>query len=83
MAFKKSSEKGSKKSSTQNGGKPVLVAQVSSMSAQSNRSAAGVEQEIRRRAYELYEARGRQDGLDRDDWVQAEAEILSRRKESA
>lgn len=30
---------------------------------------------IRRRAYELYERRGRGDGHDRDDWLQAESEI--------
>lgn len=43
------------------------------------------ETEIRRRAYELYEARGRADGFDREDWIQAEAEVLSRlqNKESA
>lgn len=34
------------------------------------------EEQIRRRAYELYEARAREDGHDRDDWLQAEAEIL-------
>lgn len=34
------------------------------------------EDRIRQRAYELYEARGREDGHDRDDWLQAEAEIL-------
>jgi hypothetical protein len=45
---------------------------------------AGIEEEIRLRAYELYEARGRQAGFDREDWSQAEAEILARRqKESA
>lgn len=32
-------------------------------------------EEIRRRAYELYEARGRGDGHDLEDWLQAEAEI--------
>ena len=31
--------------------------------------------EIERRAYELYEARGRADGHDRDDWFQAEHEL--------
>ena len=36
------------------------------------------EQEIRRRAYELYEARGRGDGHDLEDWVEAEAEITRR-----
>jgi len=32
-------------------------------------------EEVRRRAYELYEARGRGDGHDLEDWLQAEAEI--------
>ncbi len=35
-----------------------------------------LEEQIRRRAYALYEARGREDGHDREDWLQAEAEIL-------
>jgi Protein of unknown function (DUF2934) len=35
-----------------------------------------IEEQIRRRAYELYEARGKQDGREFDDWLQAEAEIL-------
>jgi hypothetical protein len=30
---------------------------------------------IRQRAYELYEARGREEGRDIDNWLQAEAEI--------
>ena len=34
-----------------------------------------LEEEIRRRAYELYEERGREDGHDVDDWLHAEAEI--------
>ena len=46
--------------------------------AGAERLQAGVEGDIRRRAYELYEARGRQEGFDRDDWTQAEAEVLSR-----
>jgi len=33
--------------------------------------------EIRARAYELYEKRGREDGHEVDDWVQAENEVLS------
>ena len=34
-----------------------------------------LEEEIRRRAYELYEARGSEDGHDLDDWLRAEGEI--------
>jgi len=33
------------------------------------------EQAIRERAYDLYERRGRQDGLDQADWLQAESEL--------
>ncbi len=32
------------------------------------------EEQIRRRAYELYEQRARKDGRELDDWLQAEAE---------
>jgi hypothetical protein len=35
-----------------------------------------LEERIRRRAYALYEARGREGGHDLDNWLQAEAEIL-------
>jgi len=35
-----------------------------------------LEEQIRLRAYELYEARGREDGHELDDWLQAEAEIV-------
>jgi len=31
---------------------------------------------VRLRAYELYEKRGREDGHDLDDWLQAESEIV-------
>ena len=34
---------------------------------------------VRQRAYQLYEQRGRLDGHDLDDWLQAEAEILGRK----
>jgi len=34
-----------------------------------------IEQQIRKRAYELYEQRGRTDGHELDDWLQAECEI--------
>ena len=37
------------------------------------------EDTIRRRAYELYEERGRGDGHELQDWVDAEAEVLRSR----
>ena len=36
-------------------------------------------EQIRRRAYELFEQRGYQHGFDEQDWLQAESEVLSRR----
>lgn len=42
---------------------------------------AGLEGEIRTRAYELYEERGKEDGRDLDDWFQAEAEIMPHKLE--
>jgi hypothetical protein len=34
-----------------------------------------LEEHIRHRAYQLYEARGREDGHELDDWLRAENEI--------
>ena len=38
---------------------------------------------IRERAYELYEARGREEGRDIENWLQAEAEIKSLKTRTA
>ena len=38
-------------------------------------SHSNLEEEIRRRAYEIYEARGREVGHDLDDWLRAEGEV--------
>jgi outer membrane protein TolC len=42
-------------------------------------TAAELEEKIKRRAYELYEQRGRIHGFDVDDWLQAENEVLDAR----
>lgn len=44
-----------------------------------------IEEEIRIRAYELFEQRGRQEGFHDEDWAQAESEVLAkyRRDKSA
>ena len=39
-----------------------------------------LEDAIRRRAYEIYVQRGRADGFELDDWVQAEAEVRGPRE---
>ena len=42
-----------------------------------------LEHQIRRRAQELYEARGREDGHELDDWLRAEAEITQKKVRTA
>lgn len=42
-----------------------------------------LEEHIRYRAYQMYEARGREDGHDLDDWLRAEAEIVQRKSRTA
>lgn len=42
---------------------------------QSARSPEQSDERVRRRAYELYELRGKQNGQDLDDWLTAEAEL--------
>lgn len=43
--------------------------------AQAFRRATVDHDHIAQRAYELYEQRGRQDGLDLEDWLEAEREL--------
>ena len=38
-----------------------------------------IEEEIRKRAYELFEARGREEGRALEDWLRAEQEITGRK----
>jgi hypothetical protein len=42
-------------------------------------AATNAEDEIRRRAYELFEERGRISGYEHEDWLTAEREITARR----
>ena len=42
-----------------------------------------LEEQIRRRAHELYEERGREDGHDMEDWLRAEAEITAKNAKTA
>ena len=37
-----------------------------------------LQEQIRCRAYELYEKRGREDGCDLDDWLRAESELTQK-----
>ena len=42
-----------------------------------------LEDQIRLRAYELYEARGREDGHELEDWFRAKEEITSKKVKTA
>lgn len=42
-----------------------------------------LEEQIRHRAYSFYEQRGRQEGHDLDDWLQAEAEVTGKKAKAA
>jgi DUF2934 family protein len=42
-----------------------------------------IEEAIRERAYELFEARGGQDGYELEDWLRAEEEITARKSDAA
>ena len=58
---------------------PVSTAQVTEMTARNNVQTSNDTpdtEEIRRRAYQLYEERGRQDGSHEEDWRRAETELL-------
>jgi len=46
---------------------------------QVTKSTPDLQEQIRRRAYELYEQRGRDDGHELDDWLQAESELTQQK----
>ena len=47
---------------------------------QTRKSTGELQEQIRRRAYELYEQRGRDDGHETDDWLQAESEVTQQKE---
>lgn len=42
-----------------------------------------LEEQIRTRAYEIYEQRGRDEAHDIDDWLQAESELMATKTKAA
>jgi hypothetical protein len=46
---------------------------------QTTESTSDLQEQIRRRAHELYEQRGRDDGHELDDWLQAESEMTKQK----
>ena len=47
------------------------------------KSASELQDQIRRRAYELYEQRGSNDGRELSDWLQAESEVAQKKGANA
>lgn len=50
---------------------------------QTPKSGGDHQEQIRRRAYELYERHGRVDGFALDDWLQAESELTQSKAKKA
>jgi DUF2934 family protein len=61
----------------------VPTKQIAAKNISENRreSAADLEEQISRRAYELYERRGYEHGHEVEDWLQAEAELAAERNQ--
>ena len=64
---------------------PIVSTGAESNSRSSHSRDQRIEEEIRIRAYELFEQRGRQEGFHHQDWARAEAEVIAkyRRDKSA
>ncbi|HEV7673784.1 MAG TPA: DUF2934 domain-containing protein [Candidatus Angelobacter sp.] len=64
---------------------PIVSSGADSNSRSSHSMNQRIEEEIRIRAYELFEQRGRQEGFHHEDWARAEAEVVAkyRRDKSA
>jgi hypothetical protein len=54
---------------------PQIPTPLTRSQAVQSQSPDQIQQEVRERAYKLYEQRGREDGHDLDDWLTAESEV--------
>lgn len=59
------------------------AAEVVTEKKNNHQASTDLEAEIRRRAYELYERRGRTPGHEHEDWVVAEREVVARFQQGA
>jgi hypothetical protein len=53
------------------------------ITTQAVESSKELEAQIRIRAYELYEHRGKEEGRELDDWLEAEAELVRQKAKAA
>lgn len=70
-----------KKNDSTNGNSTTKRTAKATIAASSNLTVmppVNLDEEIRQRAYEIYEERGGNHGLDQDDWYRAEQEVLAR-----
>jgi len=80
---KEATERSPQKTSTvtpidQAGLKQSGLAEDGSRAAERRLSEPELQEQIRARAYELFELRGRLEGYDQEDWAQAEAEVMAK-----
>ncbi len=61
----------------------VAAAPAMAVEAKKNVVPINLEDEIRRRAYELYEQRNGAPGSEQEDWLRAESEVLARYQQTA
>jgi Protein of unknown function (DUF2934) len=60
-------------------GRKKVNNKVATPAAPSGDTREALDDAIRRRAFELYEERGKSEGHSTDDWLHAEAEVLAQR----
>ncbi|MGH8246805.1 MAG: DUF2934 domain-containing protein [Gammaproteobacteria bacterium] len=62
---------------------PSVASELQAGSPEPQAASSELREEIRRRAYQYYEERGREEGRAEEDWLRAEAEVVSRNKANA
>jgi hypothetical protein len=76
---KKPAKKARKKGSAKPAAKKKGARKTSAKAASRKAPPEPKDEEVRRRAYEIYERRGSEHGRDFDDWLEAEAEVRDER----
>ncbi|MGD0601921.1 MAG: DUF2934 domain-containing protein [Terriglobales bacterium] len=61
----------------------TALAKTAPQTNQITQSTSELQEQIRRRAYELYEQRGRDEGHELDDWLLAESELAQQKAMTA
>ncbi len=63
--------------------KPIPTRRTPPRTTNQTESTSDLQEQIRRRAHELYEQRGGDNGHELDDWLQAESEVTQQKAETA